>query len=160
MNILAKLIHLLIKNFLIITFVITVLSCVSYFINLQGHNPKWIDEYIRVVYLLGILSIYFLIFSILSLFMQKFKLRFKKLLTHSSILLFPLVTSFDVMLSYAFSLTLFNFGSIFVSRMSFFHYSIILLAILVAPSIMFSQTWYAVRLMQNMIKPAAIDNQY
>lgn len=155
-----KIIRTLNKKILIITFIITILPCISYFAYLQSYNPKWINDYIRIFYLSVILGIYFFVFSILYIIKCKFKLQFKTIQKYFDIVLIPLVISFAVMFSYAICLTIFNFSSIFLSRLNFWQYSFIMLAMLVAPSIMFGQTLWITNFMQKMIKAAVIEDVY
>lgn len=148
------------KRILIITLIITILPCISYFAYLQSYNPKWINDYIKIFYLSVVLGIYFLVFSILYIIKCTFKLQFKKIQKHFDIALIPLVISFAVMFSYAICLTIFNFSSIFHSILNFWQYFFIILAILVAPSIMFGQTLWITNFMQKMIRTAVIEDVY
>lgn len=156
LNIMGKLIMLLRKRISITTFIITVLLCVSYFSYLQNYNPKWINDYVKVVYLLPVLVIYFCGFSIIFLLRKYTQLMFKVIFKHLSIILLPLVACFAAMISYGFCLTAFNFQSIFISIVNFWQYSFIMLVIVVSPSIIFSQICSIIKL----IKPAAIQDMY
>lgn len=148
------------KKILIITFIITVLLCISYFTHLQSYNPKWINDYVKVFYLSLVLGIYFLGFSILYCIKYKFKLLFKKIQKCLDVALTPLVVSFAIMFSYTVCLTVFNFDSIFISVLNFYQYLFIMLAMLVAPCMMFGQTIWITSFMKNMVKPATVDHEY
>lgn len=142
---------------LIITFILTVLLCVSYFAYLQGYNPKLINDYAKVVYLLPVLAVYLLGFCVISFLKMKYtQLKFNVIFKHLHIILLPLVACFSAMVSYGSCLTVFNFQSIFVSIVNFWQYSFIMLVIVVSPSIIFSCTFSIIKL----IKPVTIQDMY
>lgn len=139
-----------------ITFMITLLSCILYFTYLQGYNPKWINNYVKVVYLLPVPAVYFFGFSGIFFLKKYTQLKFKVVFKHLGIILLPLVICFAAMISYGLCLTVFNFQSIFLSVVNFWQYSFIMFVIVVSPSIIFSCTCSIIRL----IKPAAIQDIY
>lgn len=141
---------------LIITFTLTVLLCVSYFAYLQGYNPKWINNYAKVVYLLPVLAVYLFGFSVVFFLKKYTQLKFKVIFKYLSVILLPLMACFSVMISYGLCLTVFNFQSIFLSSMNFCQYSYIMMVIIVSPSIIFSCTCSII----NLIKPAVIEDVY
>lgn len=151
-----KLIGILRRHVLTITFITTLLLCILYFAYLQSYNSKWINNYVKVVYLLPILAVYFFGFSGIFFLKKYTQLKFKAVFKHLSIILLPLVVCFAVMISYGFCLTVFNFQSIFLSIMNLCQYSYIILVIIVYPSIIFICTYSII----NLIKPAVIEDAY
>lgn len=133
-----------------------------YFIVLQKMSIDWSTKFRHIAYFIWLFLFFFILSSILFIIKSTYpQIEFKFLKKYGNLLLSPLLICFSISFSYALSLTIFHYTSIFESYVNFWMYVFIMLFYLILPTTTVTHTVLSCNIINySIVKSGSIDSHF